>query len=84
VEFAYQLTDDDVEKLNEIIAFNQNNYTVQRRDKISDLFPVHLFTSFDNWQPERMRLPSPAEVKSQFDEAPVHCTLQSKIKKVLS
>lgn len=78
VEFAYRLTDDDVKKLNDLIAFNQNNYTVQRRDKISDLFPVHLFTSFDNWHPERMRLPSPAEVKVQFQAARTHCTLQNR------
>jgi hypothetical protein len=49
---------------------------VQRRDKISDLFPIHIFASFDNWQPERMRLPAPAEVKMQAEQAPVHCTLQ--------
>ena len=78
VEFAYRLTEDDVKKLNDLISFNQNNYTVQRRDKISDLFPVHLFTSFDNWQPERMRLPSPTEVKAQFNVAPTHCTLQNR------
>ena len=78
MEFAYRLTESDISKLNEIIAFNRNNYTVQRRDKISDMFPVHLFTSFDNWHPERMHLPSPAEVKSQSKAAPVHCTVHNR------
>lgn len=75
VEFAYRLTSSDLKKLKDIASFNQINYTVQRTDYISDLFPVHIFTSFDSWRPERMRLPSPLEVEIQCKEAKVHCTL---------
>lgn len=78
VEFAYRLSEKDIKGLNDIIAFNKSNYTVQRRDKISELFPVHMFASFDRWQPERMRMPAPAEVKAALSEqAAVHSTLQS-------
>lgn len=69
-----------MKKLHEVIEFNRINYTVRRRDKISDLFPVHLFTSFDNWQPEKMSMQSPDVVKVGKEHAAVLST--SQIKKV--
>ena len=72
VEFVYRLTHNDIKKLHGILEFNRNNYTVQRRDKISELFPVHLFTSFDGWQPDRMSLIPPAEAKILTEQAPVN------------
>mmetsp|Transcript_23289 Transcript_23289/g.34180 ORF Transcript_23289/g.34180 Transcript_23289/m.34180 type:complete len:935 (+) Transcript_23289:1535-4339(+) len=84
VEFVYQLSDDDMVKLNAVIkegeeyAKSLGSSVAIQKQKVSEKFPVHIFTSFDGWEPERMLLYNlnNEKTKAGYDADDVYRTLE--------